>query len=199
MPTKIRDWDKYYKENEIHSMPWYHEELDHDVDNALRRFGIKEGVALDLGTGPGTQAMALSNLGFQVTGSDLSYSAIEKAKLLAESEGREINFVQDDILDSKLKGPYDFVIDRGCFHVLDESKRDFYMEHLKNIIKPQGYLLLKCFSHLQPGDDGPHRLSPEQISDITNPYFEVESIEETYFHGTMENLPKALFCVLKNI
>ncbi|MBI1662851.1 MAG: class I SAM-dependent methyltransferase [Nitrosopumilus sp.] len=35
---------------------------------------------MDLGTGPGTQALELSKIGFKVTGTDISQSAIEKAK-----------------------------------------------------------------------------------------------------------------------
>ena len=49
-----------------------------------------------MGTGPGTQAIKFSELGFDVTASDLSEYAVEKAKRLSD----KVNFIVDDILDS---------------------------------------------------------------------------------------------------
>jgi 2-polyprenyl-3-methyl-5-hydroxy-6-metoxy-1,4-benzoquinol methylase len=75
-----------------------------------------QGTALDLGTGPGTQAMALAERGFQVTATDLSVTAIQKAQKQAQEKGLNVSFVQDDILNSTLDQKFDFVLDRGCFH-----------------------------------------------------------------------------------
>ena len=67
---------------------------------------------LDLGTGPGTQAIQLSKYNFEVTGTDISQSAIEKAKKLSH----EIYFLVDDILNSKLADKkFDSIFDRAFF------------------------------------------------------------------------------------
>ena len=75
-----------------------------------------------MGTGPGTQANHLSSLGFDVIGSDLSQSAIEKAKKLYS----EPQFVVDDILNSKFSDDeFDYIFDRGIFHVFEKNQLSF--------------------------------------------------------------------------
>ncbi len=93
------DWDTFYKENNVEDMPWYEKNLDPDLENEIKTRNLPRGKFLDLGTGPGTQAVQLSHLGFETTGSDLSANAIEKAKNLS----KEVNFVTDDFLNSKLQ------------------------------------------------------------------------------------------------
>ena len=86
----------------------------------LHRINIIKGRFLDLGTGPSTQAVELSKLGFQVTATDISENATIKAKRMS----KDIEFIVDDILDSKLKeDSFDYIFDRGCFHVLELSSR----------------------------------------------------------------------------
>ena len=62
-------------------MPWYNENLDSDLEEELYRKKITNGKLLDLGTGPATQAIWLSKLGFKVIGSDLSEAAIKRASI----------------------------------------------------------------------------------------------------------------------
>lgn len=56
-------------------MPWFNPELDEDLENALDELGLRSGSALDLGTGPGTQAIHLARRGFDVTATDISETA----------------------------------------------------------------------------------------------------------------------------
>ena len=49
-----------------------------DIEIELDKIEIKKGSFLDLGTGPGTQAIKLFKRGFDVTVSDLSPSSIHK-------------------------------------------------------------------------------------------------------------------------
>ena len=60
---------------------------------------ITKGRFLDLGTGPANQAIKLFKLGFQVTATDISENAIDRAKRMSKG----IEFIVDDILESKLK------------------------------------------------------------------------------------------------
>ena len=78
---------------------------------------------LDLGTGPATQAIWLAKRGFKVIGSDLSEAAINRARKTYAKEDN-VNFIVDDILNSKFKdNEFDYIFDRGCFHVLLPSDR----------------------------------------------------------------------------
>jgi len=175
-------------------MPWYNEKLDADLENELKRRKITKGRFLDLGTGPGTQAIQLSKIGFDVTGTDLSENAIQKARDL---DGR-INFMVDDILNSRLeKNSFDYVLDRGCFHVLSADKRNQYCRYLHNILDDNGLFFLKCFSIKETKlDYGPYRFSEEDIKNIFGKDFVIESVIDTVYQGTLDPFPKALFTVM---
>lgn len=191
------DWEQLYQDKNVESMPWFNPDLDPDLDQALTQLNLHSSTALDLGTGPGTQAIALTQRGFKVTATDLSATAIKKAQSLAQEKGLDISWKQDDILNSTLNQEFDFVLDRGCFHVFPPERRPDYVQVVANLIKSNGYLFLKCFSHLETREEGPHRFTPEEIKEIFSGQFNVLSVEETVYHGTLSPLPRALFCVLQ--
>jgi cyclopropane fatty-acyl-phospholipid synthase-like methyltransferase len=192
------DWEKLYQDQNVESMPWFNPNLDPDLDQALTKLNLHTtSTALDLGTGPGTQAMALAQRGFQVTASDLSATAIEKAQALAKEQGLDISWKQDDILNSNLEQKFDFVFDRGCFHVFPPERRPDYVRVVDSLIKPNGYLFLKCFSHLETRESGPYRFTAEEIKEIFGSRFNVISVEDTVYQGTLDPFPRALFSILK--
>ena len=191
------DWEKLYQDQNVESMPWFNPDLDPDLDQALTKLNLHTGTALDLGTGPGTQAMSLAARGFKVTGTDISSTAIEKAQAVAKEKGLDILWRQDDILNSSLDQKFDVVLDRGCFHVFPPEQRQDYVRVVDGLIKPNGYLFLKCFSHLETREAGPYRFTPEEIKEIFNSRFNVLSVEQTVYHGTLDPFPRALFCIVE--
>ena len=190
-------WEDLYREQEIESMPWFNPELDYDLEKALNELGLRSGSALDLGTGPGTQAIHLARRGFTVTATDISEAAIRLASEKARKEGLEITWERDDILNTRLGRQFDLVFDRGLFHVLAPERRGDYVRIVSGLLKTGGYLFLKCFSRLQPGEQGPYRFRPEQIQEIFGSRLGVLSITETVYQGTLDPLPHALFCIMR--
>jgi 2-polyprenyl-3-methyl-5-hydroxy-6-metoxy-1,4-benzoquinol methylase len=196
-PRRFPSWDQSYQEQPVEAMPWFYADLDPDLAQALDRLGITEGRALDLGTGPGTQAIALAKRGLDVTATDLSPAAVARAEERAATEGAHVSFLQDDILASRLETRFDVVFDRGCFHVIDPEQRPAYATQLHALVEPLGHFFLKTFSAKQPGTQGPHRFAAEDIRVVFEPFFDVASIVESVFQGTLDPLPIALFCVLR--
>lgn len=196
---KFPDWETLYRQQAGETLPWYYADLDPDLEAALRDHGLARGRLLDLGTGPGTQAIALAARGFEATGSDLSATAVAKATALAQARGVQVTFVQDDVLASRLSGSFDAVFDRGCFHVIDPARRGEYVDAVARLLAPGGLLLLKTFSKLQPNGVLPHRFSPDEIRTTFAPRFELLSATETVYQGTLDPLPKALFSVLRRV
>jgi len=194
---KFSDWNTYYKDNEVEKMAWYEKNLDHDLENEIISGNLSEGRFLDLGTGPGTQAIQLAKRGFVVTATDLSENAIDKAKKLSS----KVNFVTDDFLNSKLPdNEFDFIFDRGCFHVFDISQRQNYVKQIKRILDDNGILFLKCMSIDEknlPENEVPHKFSRQEIIDIFSNDFDIQSIKDSVFQGTLDHFPKALFIVMK--
>lgn len=195
-PRGFPSWDELYRNDAIEKLPWFFAELDPDLAKALDENGVKPGArVLDQGTGPGTQARELTRRGYAVTASDLSPHAIDYAR--RHAEGAKITFVVDDVLATKLTGPFDAIFDRGCFHVFPPEARRAYVASMKKLLAPNGFLFLKTFSHLQPGDQGPHRFTREAIHDAFDADFEVLSIADTVYQGQLDPFPRALFSVLR--
>jgi cyclopropane fatty-acyl-phospholipid synthase-like methyltransferase len=190
-------WKELYQHQEIESMPWFNPELDDDLENALDELDLRSGSALDIGTGPGTQAIHLARRGFSVTATDISEAAIRVASEKARKQDIEITWVEDDILDTRLDRQFDIIFDRGCFHVLAPERREDYARIVSGLLKTGGYLFLKCFSRLQPGEQGPYRFTPEQIQEIFGGRLSVLSVKETVYQGTLDPLPHALFCAIR--
>jgi len=192
---ELPDWDVFYKQNNVETMPWYEKNLDLDVDEEIQI--LEKGKFLDLGTGPGTQAVELAKKGFIVTGSDISPSAIEKAKLSTNN----VNFVVDNILNSKFESEsFDYILDRGCFHVLSTDDRYVYLSQIKRILKKNGMIFLKCMSKDEkniPDDKGPHKFYKDEIINYFKSDFDIKKSKNTVYYGTLKPLPKALFFVMK--
>lgn len=191
------NWQELYRDQPVEQMPWYYPQLDPDLERALKARGITDGKALDLGTGPGTQAYALAAQGFDVTASDLSSHAVELGLAGNAKRGLQVKFVQDDILHTRLHGGFDVVFDRGCFHVFAPELRARYVHVVRGLLAPAGTLFLKCFSDRQGGDFGPYRISPAEIQQAFGAFFDVIDIEHTVYQGMMAQLPRALFCTLR--
>ena len=196
---ELPDWEEYYKNETVEKMPWFFKELDYDFAKALDDWKITTGQILDLGTGPGTQAIALANKGFTVTATDLSTSAIEGAKQKSREMNCQIEFVQDDILNTQLNKKFNLILDRGCFHVMHSEQRQDYITAVYNLLENHGYLFLKCFSHLETKEKGPYRFTPEELTNFFVPQFKIHSLQQSVFYGTLESFPKALFCVMEKI
>ena len=195
----LPDWNTLYDQQKVEDMPWYHEELDPDISRFLSDSGITEGSILDLGTGPATQALALAGRGFRVTATDVSETAIRLGREKAAASGLDINFLVDDILAVKIQGPFDIVIDRGCFHVFAPPLRSVFVKNLSSLIDSGGLFFLKTFSHKETRPDGPYRFSIKQIIEYFAGSFELLQAWDSQYQGTLKELPLALCAVLRKI
>lgn len=189
-----QNWEALYRDVNVKELPWYYKQLDHDMKNAIKSLNIRSGNILDLGTGPGTQAIQLADLGLKVTATDISESAISKARKLSN----KVKFLQDNILETELPAnSFDYIFDRGCLHTMHPSSRQLYIKNINKILKKNGLLFLKTFSNLQPGNWGPYRFSQENIIELFSHDFKIINIKHTTYKGTLEEEPKSLFIIMR--
>lgn len=188
------DWMSIYQSARESALPWHFSSLDPDVEKELKKLGSKSNRILDAGCGLGHQADRMAELGFEVVGTDISPSAVERA---------QINFVRpmflvDDITESRLAEPFDVVVDRGCFHVLSKNLYPHYLTSVTRLLNPGGWLLLKCLS-AETGivNFGPERFTLGKIHSLFAEKFRVARIHRTVFHGSTEKPPRAWFCVMQ--
>lgn len=101
------------------------------------------GRALDLGCGTGTNVITLAQHGWRVTGVDFAVKAIVQARRKARAAGVQADLRLGDVtrLDN-LAGPFDLILDIGCFHGLPADGRSAYARNVKRLLAPEGTFLL---------------------------------------------------------
>jgi len=112
------------------------------------------GRALDLGCGTGTNVITLAQHGWQVTGVDFAARAVKQARKCVEEAGEQAELLVNDVIDlSDLTGPYDLILDIGCFHGLSQEGVVRYIKNLERLLAPGGYFLMYGFFK-EPGKSG---------------------------------------------
>ena len=141
-------WDDFYADR-ARPVPFFVAKPDENLVSYLERGLITPGRALDLGCGPGRNALYLAAAGFEVDAVDLSPTAIRWAEDRAREAGMDVGFHCGDaftLADTDLRGPYDLVYDSGCFHHLPPHRRVSYLRLLDRSLAPGGHLALTCFA-----------------------------------------------------
>jgi SAM-dependent methyltransferase len=166
------------------------------------------GSVLDAGCGTGENALFFAGRGQKVTGIDFLAGPIGRAKQKAAERGLAATFlVMDALAVKELPEVFDSVIDSGLFHVFPDDDRRRYVEGLAAVLKPGGRLFLVCFSDDEPGEQGPRRISREEIEGAFARGWAVESIEPARFEvrpdleeiGFSPGGPKAWFVVARRV
>jgi ubiquinone/menaquinone biosynthesis C-methylase UbiE len=150
-----------------------HKLIELVVDNTIKR-GSK---ILDIGSGPGNEAVFLAKQGMKVTGLDLNPEAIELAKKLALLQEADVEFIKGDALKLPFTDEsFDVVNDTFVFHHFEKPIRRKYALEISRVLKNGGIFVLRGFSNKMTPGTGPFRLTGNEILQAFMPYFEVENL-----------------------
>lgn len=141
-------WDGFYTDRS-RPVPFFVAKPDENLASYVDRGLLTPGRALDLGCGPGRNALYLASLGFQVDAVDLSPAAVAWAQERAREAGADIRFHRGDAFElpaAELGGPYDLIHDSGCFHHLPPHRRVSYLSLVDRALAPGGHLALTSFA-----------------------------------------------------
>ncbi|MFJ7629212.1 class I SAM-dependent methyltransferase [Streptomyces sp. NPDC097595] len=141
-------WDRFYADRS-RPVPFFPVKPDESLAGYLDRGLIAPGRVLDLGCGAGRNALYLASRGFEVDAVDLSPVAIAWARERVADAGEDVRFVCGNVFSlpvTELSGPYDLVVDSGCFHHLPPHRRVSYLALLDRVLAPGGHLALSCFA-----------------------------------------------------
>ncbi|MDQ1011184.1 SAM-dependent methyltransferase [Streptomyces sp. V4I23] len=139
-------WDGFYADRDK-SVPFFVSKPDESLVSYLDRGLVPaRGRVLDLGCGPGRNAVRLAAAGFRVDAVDLSPTAVAWGEERAREAGVDVRFICGDAFTAELTGPYDLVLDSGMFHHLPPHRRVSYLALLDRVLAPGGHLFLTCFA-----------------------------------------------------
>lgn len=126
------------------------------------------GRALDLGCGTGTNAITLARAGWEVIGIDFIGSAVFTARQKAMNNGVKVDFFQGDVTHLiNITGPFDLILDIGCFHSLSQVGKTAYIKQLVELLAPQGVFLLYGFiSDNESNNTGIQRTDLESLEHV---------------------------------
>ncbi|WP_439663784.1 class I SAM-dependent methyltransferase [Lentzea sp. HUAS TT2] len=134
-------WDGFYADRS-REIPFFVAKPDENLAAHVRSGLIEPGRALDVGCGPGRNAIFLARNGFQVDAVDISATAVTWAA--ERAEGLDIRFRHGDAFATE--GSYDLIYDSGCFHHLPPHRRIGYLALLDRVLVPGGHFALTCFT-----------------------------------------------------
>jgi len=115
---------------------------------------------IDVGTGRGQVAAWLAEQGFDVLAADISEEATRLGSLHFGHLTPRLEFRTLDVSQTteEMEGRFDFLFDRGCYHVLPVLQREVYLANLTSWARPGAKFLL--FSRRGPDADVPSLFSP---------------------------------------
>jgi len=125
----------------------------------------KPGAALDLGCGTGTNLAYLAARGWQVLGVDYALKAVQAARFRLARLKLSGQVQAGDVtrLDG-ISGPFDLVLDIGCYHSLPRSGRERYRAALSRLLAPGGSFLL--YGHIQSQPEDQIGLAEDELADF---------------------------------
>lgn len=154
---------------------------------------LRSGRALDLGCGTGTNCRYLSDLGWDVTGIDF----VPRAVAVARRKAPRAKLLVGDVTrlgDAGVSGPFDLMLDLGCFHSLPDDRRDAYVTEVAQVAAPGATHLMFAFGEKQRGT--PVATEEEIRRRFTGPFEIVEVrpgapfAKQTWYRMRRANLPQ---------
>jgi SAM-dependent methyltransferase len=185
-----RDWNASYAAGEL---PWDTGVPDDELLAVVERGIVRVGRALEVGCGTGTNALWLAQHGFDVVAVDVAPLAIEAARKRV-SDGGQCEFaVLDFLVEDPPRAPFDFVFDRGCFHVFDDQEtRARFAARVAALLAPGGqWLSLIGSTEGPPRDTGPPRRTARDVMNAVEPALQIVELHTFHFDAPMEIPPPA--------
>ena len=116
------------------------------------------GAVLVPGCGRGHEAALLVELGFAAIGLDLSGEALREARRLHGPDRQALQWRQANVLEAGdlrsaglADGSLQGVVEHTCFCALDPSNRTAYLQAVRDLLAPGGWLLGLFWCHGRPG------------------------------------------------
>ena len=190
--TPHPSWNESYASGQL---PWDTGQPEPLLVEFVTSDAVTPGSALEIGAGTGTNSIWMAERSFDVLGVDVAPLAVERAQAKMEGRALRCRFAEWDFLAAPPPGgPFQFVFDRGCFHVFDEAgERQRFAAQVAAVLAPGGlWLSLIGSTEGPPHEAGPPRRSAREVVLAIEPMLEIVELRSAEFRG---HDAKAWFCL----
>ncbi len=192
-----KQWDEHYEQDDL---PWDTGHPDTHLQHMVSRFPKLKGNVLEIGCGTGSNTIWLAEQGLEVTGLDISSSAVSMAKKRAERKKVKVRFMVDDFHSCSMDNGFNLVFDRGCFHSAAgmEMKRQF-VDRVATCLIHRGlwFSLIGNSDEISEEGKGPPRLSATEIATCVEPSFEILWLESCRLESRGAKAPRFWQCLMR--
>jgi len=191
------DIDEIYKRMSQKEIPWNREKPPKALVDLLEEGKVRPCTAVDFGCGTGNYAIYLARKGFDVTGIDISPTAIRIATEKAKKRGVRCNFIIADVLGDlkEVTETFDFAYDWELLHHIFPEQRKRYLKNVYRKLHAKGHYLSVCFSEVDPSfsGSGKYRKTPlgtilyfsteGELRDLFTSHFHIEELRTIQISG----------------
>jgi len=174
-------WEQRYAKDDI---PWDLGAPDPYLHAFVSDYAIQTGSVLEIGCGTGTNAVWMAQQGLDVYATDVSPTAVARAKTTVEAAGvdcvvKRLDFLHDPLPERR----FDVVYDRAVFHVFRPvAERERFVQRAAQSLVPGGLWHSLLGSTDGPDRDvGPPRRSAVEIATAIEPFFEILTLKAVAF------------------
>jgi len=194
---KLIKMDAIYRNRPLDQIPWNIESPPDALVELVKSGKVDICKAIDLGCGFGHYTIYMASFGFDMTGVDVSPTAIKIARENAKKRDVRCHFIVADVLGDlgETEETYDFAYDWELLHHIFPEGRKRYVENVSKILNPQGQYLSVCFNEKDPhfGGSGKYRETPlgtilyfsseDELRKIFEPYFNIQELRTFEIRG----------------
>ena len=141
-------WENIYQTKKSNEVSW-HQKKPKTSLNLISGINLDKGAKIiDIGAGDSKLVDNLLAVGFRnITVLDVSSNALNRVKKRLGNRANDVKWIVSDLMEFKTNNRYDLWHDRAVLHFLTEEEEiNRYVEKIKQLLKPNGYLIVSTFS-----------------------------------------------------
>ena len=191
------EMDEVYRSIPLDKIPWNIEEPPKELTDLADNGIIQPCKTIDLGCGTGNYSVYFAGKRFDVTGVDISPTAIDTARDSAKKKKVDCKFIVADVLGdlSEIDCAFDFAFDWELLHHLFPEQRETYVKNVHRLLNPGGKYYSLCFSEKndQFGGTGKYRTTPigtvlyfsseDELRELFEKYFRIDELKTIQVRG----------------
>jgi len=180
-----KHWENIYQTKKSNEVSWHQEKPKTSLNLISEAKLDKDAKIIDIGAGDSRLVDNLLAIGFRnITVLDISSNALNLAKRRLGDRANDVKWIVSDLREFETKDRYDLWHDRAVLHFLTEEKDiNRYVEKVRRLLKPNGYLIVSTFSKNGPKSCSGlnvKQYSEDSMKKLFNGFEHIKSFEEEH-------------------